>query len=150
MESMTAKKWKELPVGQPVAGGWVKSGVIGEGGMGVVLEVRKGPLVGAIKLLGPNVRASAELEAQFAREVALTVSLQHHLQHPNIVQVYDCGVLPDGLPYFVMERLQGGTLRAALHRGRARERMAIAEPRAAAMPTASVFKIVEQVGAGLA
>ena len=33
---MLAKKWKDLPVGQSVAGGRVKSRGIGEGGMAVI------------------------------------------------------------------------------------------------------------------
>jgi serine/threonine protein kinase len=69
---------------------WVVHGVVGQGGMGIVLEVRKGRnLRAAMKVLRPTF-ARAEFEAQFAEEVELMA----RLRQPNIVEVWDCGILP--------------------------------------------------------
>jgi eukaryotic-like serine/threonine-protein kinase len=38
------------------------------------------------------------------------------ITHPNIVRVTDLGTLEDGRPYFVMDRLEGETLRGLLNR----------------------------------
>jgi eukaryotic-like serine/threonine-protein kinase len=38
------------------------------------------------------------------------------LEHPNLVKVHELGILDDGRPYFVMDRLRGETLRARLDR----------------------------------
>ena len=61
----------EFRVGQRVPGtDWVMRGVVGQGGMGVVLEVSKGRnLRAAMKVLRPAFARSAEFESRFAEEV---------------------------------------------------------------------------------
>jgi serine/threonine protein kinase len=51
------------------------------------------------------------------------------LEHPNIVEMYDFGVLPDGRNYYTMEYLQGETLSQRMKRGnfKVRELYAIVE-----------------------
>ena len=64
----------------------------------------------AIKVLTPkNVDPSfmPQVLALFRREAESTAALQH----PNIVNVFDRGEV-DGMPYIVMELLQGRTLDA--------------------------------------
>ncbi len=46
------------------------------------------------------------LAGPFARERDILASLEH----PNIARLYDAGVAPDGLPYLVMEYVQGEPL----------------------------------------
>jgi serine/threonine protein kinase len=90
---------------------WVMHRVLGAGGHGVVLEVRKGRhLRKAMKVLHPAVAGRASFESRFADEVQVLA----RLHHPNIVDVADCGVLADGSPFLLMELLQGRTLRAVV------------------------------------
>jgi serine/threonine protein kinase len=66
----------------------------------------------AIKVLRDIYSTDASFVARFQREVMA----QSHLQHPNIVQVYDYGYT-DGKYYIVMELVEGTDLRRYL-RGR--------------------------------
>jgi serine/threonine protein kinase len=101
-----------FPVGERVPGtDWEMRGVVGQGAMGIVLEVGKGRnLRAAMKVLTPGFEHRAEFEARFAEEVELLA----RLRHPNIVEVWDCGVLADGSPFLLMELLRGRTLRALM------------------------------------
>lgn len=59
----------------------------------------------AIKVLGVHVRSGTEL-ARFQREIELVSTLQH----PNVVPIFDSGVLEDR-PFFVMPFVEGESLR---------------------------------------
>jgi serine/threonine-protein kinase len=102
----------EYTVGEPMRGTkWVVRGKLGQGGMGLVLDVVKARLIpGAMKVLLPPFANAPEFAAKFLDEVKVTA----RLQHPNVVQVLDFDRLEDGTPFMVMERLRGRTLRAAL------------------------------------
>ena len=83
---------------------------LGRGGMGVVYRVRHLGLQRrfALKLiLGPHAGGQHFLDRFQTEARALG-----RLKHPNIVEVTDYGVDPrgDGLPYLVMEYLEGRTL----------------------------------------
>src|SRR5580658_4228948 len=108
----------EYPLGQPMPGTkWVVHGKLGEGGMGIVLDVVKARMIpGAMKVLHPSFAKLPEFADRFLDEVRVTAQLQH----PNIVQVLDFDRLRDGTPFMVMERLRGRTLRAALRETRER------------------------------
>jgi hypothetical protein len=99
----------EFHVGERVgATDWVVRRIVGEGGIGIVLEVAKEPdLRAALKVLHPDIPRSPEFKAQFTQEI----QVMGRLRHPNIVHVFDCGVLPDGSPFLLMELLTGRTLR---------------------------------------
>jgi serine/threonine protein kinase len=91
----------------PCIRGYDTQGILGRGGLGVVykawhLRLRRTVALKML-LMGPYARAE-ELE-RFLREAEAVAGLHH----PNIVQVYDVGDL-DGLPYFTMEFLEGGSL----------------------------------------
>ncbi len=80
---------------------------IGRGGMGVVYKARHVRLdrVVALKMILAGAHASADEVARFhieARAVA-------QIQHPGIVQIHEDGDY-DGLPYFSLEFVPGGSL----------------------------------------
>jgi len=108
----------EYPLGEPMPGTkWVVRGKLGQGGMGIVLDVVKAHLIpGAMKVLHPSFAKLPEFAERFLEEVRVTA----RLQHPNIVQVLDFDRLADGTPFMVMDRLRGRTLRAALRETRQR------------------------------
>jgi eukaryotic-like serine/threonine-protein kinase len=101
-----------LPVGARV-GEYQVTGLLGQGGMGVVYSGVH-PLLGrrvAIKVLNRQV-AHAEAAARFLQEARAA----SRLRHQNIVDVFAFGQMPDGHYYQVMEYLEGESLRAILDR----------------------------------
>lgn len=89
-------------------------GLLSSGGMGDVFEAihlviqRKV----AIKVLRPEHCGNPTLVQRFFNEARAANSIKH----PNIVEILDVGILPDGLPYIAMERLEGETLAQRLSR----------------------------------
>jgi hypothetical protein len=82
--------------------------------MGRVLQVRHSELgvVRAMKVVLPGGLNRAE---RFDREVRSLAKVRH----PNVVAVHECGRLPDGSLYYVMDKVEGQTLREViLDRGR--------------------------------
>jgi serine/threonine-protein kinase len=90
---------------------------IGQGGMGCVYEATDLQLSRkvAIKLISETLVADSAMLDRFEREARILAGFQH----PNVVTLFDAGVMQDGRPFLVMERLQGRTLREELKtRGR--------------------------------
>jgi serine/threonine-protein kinase len=87
---------------------------LGEGGMGVVYRARQlvlGRLV-ALKMIHAGARTDPKQLARFRTEVQAVA----RLSHPNFVQIYEIGQR-DGLPYFLMEYVAGGSLERKLSSG---------------------------------
>lgn len=81
---------------------------LGGGGMGVVYQAED-MLLGrdvAIKVLRAHLAEDDAFRRRFQREGRSAAGLSH----PNIVQVYDVGETPEGVPYMVMEYVEGPTL----------------------------------------
>jgi serine/threonine protein kinase/tetratricopeptide (TPR) repeat protein len=84
---------------------------IGEGGMGVVYKARDRKLerLVAVKFLSTHLAASAESKARFVQEARAAAALNH----PNILAVYDIDE-QDGSMFFVMEFIEGKTIKTHL------------------------------------
>ena len=88
---------------------------LGRGGMGAVYQARNRITgdVRALKLILPELAASAEFVDRFVREIRLAMAVEH----PNLVRVFEPGM--DGeLIFLPMELLQGEPLGARIHRDR--------------------------------
>jgi len=85
---------------------------IGRGGMGVVWRARQRALNRevAVKTLPGGDLAGAEARARFQGEAQATA----RLKHPNLVPVHEAGE-EDGVPYLVMELVEGRPLNEVLN-----------------------------------
>ena len=109
-------------------------GKIGSGGMAVVykaydLQLHSKPVV--VKVLKEKSYRSSWFERKFRQEIKVLA----RLNHPRVVGVSDTGQTPDGKPFFVMEYVEGRTLRSEIKPG--------------GMEYERVAQIVRQVGQAL-
>lgn len=84
-------------------------GMAGEGGMALVFVGRDAVLRRqvAVKLLSPTLADDPVARKRFTREAEAIAAVSH----PNIVNVYQVGEIPGrGIPYFVMQFVDGPTL----------------------------------------
>jgi eukaryotic-like serine/threonine-protein kinase len=94
--------------GDVVAGKYEINDLIGTGGMGFVFSathVELGEKV-ALKFLRPECTTNEELVGRFAREARASVKIKSEY----VARVFDVGTLPDGVPFIVMEYLEGKDL----------------------------------------
>src|SRR5262245_43926941 len=102
------------------------SSLLGRGSMGEVYRARDKRLERdvALKVLPTAYSTDAERLRRFEQEARATGKLNH----PNILTVYDVGVI-DGAPYIVTELLEGEELRAQLKPGAVSQRSVLAYAR---------------------
>jgi serine/threonine-protein kinase len=122
-----------IRLGRVIAGRYRLEAPVARGGMGSVWKARHLQLdtLLAVKFINLDQRATSGGRARFERE-AKAAALLHG---PNVVEVYDYGV-DDGLPYLVMELLDGEDLSRRLGR----------EKR---LPILNVVSLIGQVARGL-
>jgi tRNA A-37 threonylcarbamoyl transferase component Bud32 len=96
---------------------------IGQGGMGAVYKARQKELdrLVALKILPPDIGQDAAFAERFTREAKALAKLNH----PGIVTIYDSG-RAEGLYFFLMEFVDGVTLRRLMQAGRVSAREALA------------------------
>jgi serine/threonine-protein kinase len=109
-----------LKVGDVLAGRYRVQGVLGSGGMGAVLatvHVQLG-LRYAVKILRPQALTAPNAVERFVREARAA----SRLTSPHSVRIFDVGTLEQvgaakGVPYMVMELLEGTDLKTKLRAG---------------------------------
>jgi len=122
----------ELVAGTDV-GGYVIDGELGRGGMGVVYSARH-PVIGkraAIKVLKPSLSNNPATIERFIQE-ARSVNA---IGHPNIVDIFDFDMLPDGRRFLVMDLLEGESLRKRIKRG--------------PLPVAEAVMVIDEIASAL-
>jgi eukaryotic-like serine/threonine-protein kinase len=115
-------------------GPYVVLEVLGRGGMGVVLKALDPSLhrVVAIKVLAPQLAASANARRRFTREARAAASVSHD----HVVSIHAVDEVR-GLPFLVMPCIAGRSLQDRIHRG-------------GPLETREVLRIGMQVAQGLA
>jgi serine/threonine protein kinase len=105
---------------------------IGHGGMSVVYRARQESLdrTVAVKVLSENLAASSEFMERFSREARTAANLRH----PNVITVHDYGQDERGVPYLVLEYIEGPTLADLMDTG---------------LDDARIPNLLDQVAAGL-
>jgi serine/threonine protein kinase/ABC-type amino acid transport substrate-binding protein len=96
---------------RPTVPGYELLAELGRGGMGVVYLARQVELdrTVALKMILAGPHAGPAERARFVAEARATA----RMHHPNIVQIHEVGEA-DGLPYLVLEFVEGGSLAQAL------------------------------------
>ena len=97
-------------IGQIIGGRFKVTGILGEGGMGIVYcgEQPMGSTVRkvAIKTLHQHLSKDPSVLARFHRECGTVAQLEH----PNTIKVYDFGSTDDGTLYIAMEFVSGAPI----------------------------------------
>jgi WD40 repeat protein/serine/threonine protein kinase len=110
--SIEVQKAKPAASGSPTIPGYEILSILGRGGMGIVYKARQvhlKRLVALKMILGGSSATDREL-ARFRIEAEAVACLQH----PNIVQIHEIGE-HEGLPYFSLEFVDGGSLAQQLN-----------------------------------
>ncbi|HEY1956101.1 MAG TPA: serine/threonine-protein kinase [Polyangiaceae bacterium] len=99
-------------VGDVIADKYRVDGLLGEGGMAVVFAAHHllldKPI--AVKLLSPELPRLPQVIERFVTEARAAA----RVESPHVARVMDVGLLVNGLPYLVMERLDGCDLEELL------------------------------------
>ncbi len=97
----------EIPkLGETLLGKYRLEGVVGEGGMGVVYRAAAAAGPVAVKVLRPEMLETPDIVARFDRETRASSKLTG----PYVARVYDVATTEEGLPFMVMELLDGHDL----------------------------------------
>jgi serine/threonine-protein kinase len=121
-------------IGTTIAGRYKVEKVIGEGGMATVYRATHTHVdrACAIKVMNPAMASDPTVRERFRREAKSAQALAH----PNIIEIFDQGETDGGMPYMVMELLEGATLAALIEHGR--------------LPLARAVPIMIQMSRGIA
>src|SRR5262249_51465663 len=113
MQASDPRESALLRVGQTLNGKWHIDRLIDLGGMAAVYQAthRNGKRV-AIKMLHPFIAMRADVRERFLREGYVA----NQVDHPGAVSILDDDVTPEGLPFLVMELLEGESLDAWMSR----------------------------------
>lgn len=113
--SPMTSRGKDPLLGQVIAGKYEIISMLGKGGMSVVYKAKHQMMdrMVAVKMLRPELVAVPQLLQRFKQESNAVSALRH----PNIVTVFDYGLVDSsGTPYLIMDYLEGDVLSAILKR----------------------------------
>ncbi|MEM9365936.1 MAG: protein kinase [Planctomycetota bacterium] len=133
-----------LPSVGETVGPYSLTGILGQGGMGIVYQATDKRLNRsvAIKMLSVSGRHRETLTERFHREARAVAALSH----PNIVELFDVGSY-QGMPYAVMEHLRGITLLQRMSpAGRSQRAVKIAEVRSWGLQLAEALATAHEQG----
>ena len=102
-------------IGETIADKYLIEAHLGSGGMCDVYRARH-HIMGkqfALKILKPELAADRRIAERFEQEARLV----NEIHHPNIVDIFQFGNLPDGRKFMVMELLEGESLTGRIERG---------------------------------
>ncbi|MBX3725312.1 MAG: serine/threonine protein kinase [Xanthomonadales bacterium] len=110
-----ASSLPQLPAVGERLGPWQLTALLEAGGMGVVYRARRADGAYrqdvAVKLVQPAYLAGRDaLRAALVARFAAERDILAQLQHPNIARILDAGSTADGVPYLVMEFVDGLSL----------------------------------------
>jgi serine/threonine protein kinase/tetratricopeptide (TPR) repeat protein len=88
-------------------GAWRIIGVAGQGGMGAVYLAERDDGVFHMRAALKLVHRGLHFDPQFVRRFREERQILARLDHPGIARVIDGGITEDGLPYYVMEYVDG-------------------------------------------
>ena len=110
--SLYANLLGQFKPGEVLGGKFRIERVLGQGGMGIVLQAMHLQLDQrvALKFLLPEALVRPETVARFAREARAAAKIRSE----HVARVIDVGTLDTGSPYIVMEYLEGQDLAALL------------------------------------
>jgi len=101
-------------ISAPSVPGYHVTGVCGRGGFAVVYRAWQQAVGREVAVKIDNRALLTERDQRrFLREVTAAGRLSGH---PNVIDVYDAGTLPDGRPYLVMELCPAGSLQDEINR----------------------------------
>jgi eukaryotic-like serine/threonine-protein kinase len=90
-----------------------RAGIGGQAVVYRVLDTRLGRKA-AVKISTAGGREKRSSMERFERELQLSA----RINHPHVLQVYDCGELPSGEPYVLLEWMERGSLMGLVERAR--------------------------------
>lgn len=101
-------------IGKTFADRYIIDSVLGLGGMSVVYKAKHKLMdrTVAIKMMHNVLKQDVTALERFKLEAQAASSLSHQ----NVITVYDFGVTPDGEPFFVMDCLEGESLKDLIER----------------------------------
>ena len=106
----------EVLVGNVIGDRYDIRDIFGQGSTGTVFGVVHMQFVRtfAMKVLRPRYTTIDSVHRVFHGEARAAFSVAH----PSLCEIFDVGTLPDGAPFFVMEKLEGDTLASRLGKER--------------------------------
>jgi len=122
VERLTGVYWADdhnSPIGEVLNSRYLIQSLLGEGGIGTVyraidLQINSRPV--AVKLLREDRYKSKDQKTDewLKRKFLQEAEALSRVRHPGVVMVLDRGELDDGRPFFVMEWVEGRSLRDAM------------------------------------